>query len=440
MSKFFLFIRHAFALICEDKRFSAIYIAGTSVAIASAMVIAIVLNIMLGDIPPESNRSRTLYFNSKYHLESEDDSHNFGTFFSLASDSCFRRMKCVEAVSAEDKLDKLFYWDAAKKHCIDPKLKRVQPDFFRIYDLDFVSGRPFSEKEYRNRENVCVLTEEAAKKLALMEDMNTIFQEGSFPFHVVGIVKTPSFFSDAVADIYIPYPLWGPTTSSYVSRPLEIRLDSKIKILLRKGFSRKDFLEEFEPHRKHIEAMASRRRGEKVEWTTTVKSHYFEKMNTFNFDDEGFVNQTKNLAPFALFLLLFLFLPALNLSGLVSNRMEVRRAEMGIRKAFGARRHTLLREIVNENLVLTLCGGLLGWALSWVIIHVYLHSSAAYTFIREFAKTESPNMRLDIQTFVTPTLFFVVFLCCVVLNLMAALIPAWISLRKPIVDSLNQKR
>jgi putative ABC transport system permease protein len=42
--------------------------------------------------------------------------------------------------------------------------------------------------------------------------------------------------------------------------------------------------------------------------------------------------------------------------------------------------------------------------------------------------------------FFTPTLFLIVFLCCVLLNLMAALIPAWMSLRKPIVESLNQKR
>ena len=39
--------RHALALIREDKLFSAIYIAGTAVAIASAMVIAIVFNMML---------------------------------------------------------------------------------------------------------------------------------------------------------------------------------------------------------------------------------------------------------------------------------------------------------------------------------------------------------------------------------------------------------
>lgn len=34
----------------------------------------------------------------------------------------------------------------------------------------------------------------------------------------------------------------------------------------------------------------------------------------------------------------------------------------------------------------------------------------------------------------------IAFVCCAVLNLMAALIPAWTALRKPIVESLNQKK
>ena len=42
--------------------------------------------------------------------------------------------------------------------------------------------------------------------------------------------------------------------------------------------------------------------------------------------------------------------------------------------------------------------------------------------------------------FFTPTLFLIAFVCCAVLNLMAALIPAWTSLKKPIVESLNQKK
>ena len=101
MSKFMLFLRHAVALIREDKLFSAIYIAGTAVAIASAMVIAIFLNIRLADIPPETNRSRTLYplygFYTKLLAE---NGHEFDMRYSTAAlDSCFRQMKCIEAAT-----------------------------------------------------------------------------------------------------------------------------------------------------------------------------------------------------------------------------------------------------------------------------------------------------------------------------------------------------
>ena len=72
MSKFFLFLRHAIALVRADKLFSTIYIAGTAVAIASAMVVAIVLNIMLADIWPEVNRSRTLYHTNTFKRASQE--------------------------------------------------------------------------------------------------------------------------------------------------------------------------------------------------------------------------------------------------------------------------------------------------------------------------------------------------------------------------------
>jgi len=138
-------------------------------------------------------------------------------------------------------------------------------------------------------------------------------------------------------------------------------------------------------------------------------------------------------------MLLFLFLPAINLSGLVSNRMEARRPEMGIRKAFGAKQGTLLSKVLFENLVLTLCGGAVGWVLSWIFICV-MRNNVLFKLLFQKWGQKSIDFGFDFQMFFTPTLFLVCFVCCAVLNLMAALIPAWRSLRSPIVESLNQKR
>ena len=89
--------------------------------------------------------------------------------------------------------------------------------------------------------------------------------------------------------------------------------------------------------------------------------------------------------------------------------------------------------------MLTLLGGIVGWLLSWLFITAVSNTEVVHNMFRGF--TEMGNEpSLDFRLFFTPTLFLVAFACCAVLNLMAALIPAWHSLRKPIVESLNQKR
>ena len=49
-------------MMCEEKLFSAIHIAGTAMAIAFTMVMAVVYYFKLAPIYPEVNRARTLYF------------------------------------------------------------------------------------------------------------------------------------------------------------------------------------------------------------------------------------------------------------------------------------------------------------------------------------------------------------------------------------------
>ena len=63
-----------------------------------------------------------------------------------------------------------------------------------------------------------------------------------------------------------------------------------------------------------------------------------------------------------------LLVPAINLSGMISSRMDDRLAEMGIRKAFGANRKQLLNQVLWENLRLTCIGGLMGLIVSWGLL------------------------------------------------------------------------
>ena len=442
-------VSHSFALIREDKLFSAIYIAGTAVAIASAMVIAIVFNMLLADIPPEVNRSRTLYvYNRFIPGEKSDDIPYHQGLSSVALDSCYRRMACVEAATGTIPAYQNNYTIEGEEQLRQgqyevPKVSAIATDydFFRIYDLDFIDGRPFSKKESDEGERVCVITDKVAARTGTAT--GGMVRVNSKPFRVVGVVKAVS--------IYLPYMVEGMDLYPNNRNPLrhgdnyvDVTYEGNLyaRIMLREGFTLKDFDAELEPLRQQYSAVISSQLGEKVEWAVNARTHFFHMINFFRpdgTDDQGLALAAKNLMPPAILMLLFLFLPAINLSGLVSNRMEARRAEMGIRKAFGAKRRTLLNEVISENLVLTLLGGLVGWVLSALFVSAI---SDNQIFLQMFVSADQSvvDTGMQFQMFFTPTLFLIVFVCCVLLNLMAALLPAWHSLRKPIVESLNQKR
>ena len=438
-------IRHAFALIREDKLFSAIYVAGTAVAIASAMVIAIFLNIKLADIPPESNRSRTLYPLFGFYTKSlAENGRSFDMRYSTAAlDSCFRQLKCVESATGVTEAF-LIVDDEAQQHKAAAYALRTDPSFFRLYDLDFLSGRPFSEKEFRQGERVCVITDKVAERIGDATHVSIDDSSGSHSFRVVGVVKTvSSLMENATADIYVPYSVKVGDYSDpdHCIDQVSYSGQLNVRLLLREGYSRQDFLDEIEPLRRQYNAVMNARLGKDWgEWRIDADTHFFKTLNFFNHSDgQDLAMKAKELTPPALLMLLFLLLPAINLSGLMSNRMEARRAKMGIRKAFGAKRRTLLNEVIHENLVLTLLGGIAGWLLSWLFITAISESEFVHSMFHGLSRV-SIDMGLDFRMFFTPTLFLVAFACCVVLNLMAALLPAWHSLRKPIVESLNQKR
>jgi putative ABC transport system permease protein len=140
---------------------------------------------------------------------------------------------------------------------------------------------------------------------------------------------------------------------------------------------------------------------------------------------------------YASILFVLLFVPALNLCGVVAGRMERRRAEMAVRKTFGARRSTLLNQVVIENLVLTTIGGIIGLVLSWLAIYG-LRAEILGMFFDNSTLSSAPIV--EGEMLFAPLLFIGAFAAIMVLSLLAAVVPAWWSLRKPIVESMMEKR
>ena len=75
-----------------------------------------------------------------------------------------------------------------------------------------------------------------------------------------------------------------------------------------------------------------------------------------------------DLSRYGVIFLLLLLVPAVSLSGMADSRMERRLGELGVRRAFGAPKGALIGQVLMENFLYTLLGGLVGLLFSFLLV------------------------------------------------------------------------
>ena len=422
------YFRQALAMMREERLFSGIYIVGTALAIAFTMVIAVVYYAKLADIAPEVHRSRTVYVKGMAKRAVNDTLRWEPTSYTATQvKEWLYTLKSAEVVSATVNGSR-YSSDRQYLKCDNHKLvpvvtRMVDANFFKVYQFRFVYGRPFTQEECLN-ENY--YSEHAVLPAVISRDI----AEQAFGKGIDPVGKTLNYgFLIRIVGVTEP-------TSSIMEESfgqLFLALDQEAErmiVVLKEGCTVQDL-------EKELAEIARKRSVSDKEYDYsiigTLLPHAQMKMS-----EDGVAlpwsSIFKSLFPKVFVLLL---VPALNLSGLVAARMRRRVAEMGVRKAFGAKRRTLLTQVIAENLVLTLCGGFVGLVITWLLLYVF--RSWLFFAVGNTAFT-LPEPTVDGEMLFSPLIFVIGLAVCIVLNLMAALIPAWLSLRNPIVESMNEKK
>ena len=450
------YIKQALAMMREEKLFSAIHIAGTAMAIAFTMVMAVVYYIKLAPIYPEVNRARTVYFNM-IEVCMEKDGKTMGTtgycFSEKAFEEWFLQSKnyeyCAPTLSiAGTGLVTDYDNECAvkgKDEYIETITNYTNADFFKIYEYDFLEGRPLTEQDVENHENVCVVSHNFAEQYfgrGVSVVGKTVETENRNPVRVVGVVRgTSGLTPDSYIQVFKPYTLRvtahsnNPYCGSY-SIVLTVKDNKQLKALKRElDDIAARLTQSGEIHTSWTKEGATRT----VQLTSAMETHPMHTLrnecsNGSLLEDVSSWQVAKHYAGL---LFILLFVPALNLCGIVAGRMERRTAEMAIRKTFGARRSTLLNQVVMENLVLTSIGGIIGLVLSWLAIYAFRVDLLGMFF--DSTAVSSSSIVTGEMLF-APLLFVGCFAAILVINLLSALLPAWLSLRKPIVESMMEKR
>lgn len=447
------YFRQALALMREEKLFSGIYIAGTALAIAFTMVMAVVYYIKLAPIYPEPNRARTVYFEG-LRIEAENGGMGQMGFSAKAFEEWFKSSPNIEYASptllaaGTGKMEGRCHTfvERGKDDYVDVVCNETNADFFRIYEYDFLSGRPFTQKEVEGKEAVCVISDALVERLfgkGVDALGKTVTIENRPDVRVVGVVRSGSQLTpDSYVDIIVPYTLvethFGNAYHGFYSIVATVKDDAHLLAL-------KQQLDDLaarmqQAHPEVVESSFNFGEGVRMKLVLTrnLATHPVHMLRSENRDSVfGVVTGWQLLMHYAGILFVLLFVPALNLCGIVAGRMERRSAEMAVRKTFGARRSTLLNQVVIENLVLTTIGGIIGLLLSWLAIYGLRREILGMFFDNS---TLSTAPVVEGEMLFAPTLFIGAFAAILVLNLLAAVVPAWWSLRKPIVESMMEKR
>lgn len=430
-----VYLKQAWNLLKQNPLFSTLYIVGTGISIVMTMVIAIVYYVRLAPVYPETNRARTLVVKSA-KMAKDDSTHSSNISYAMLKDWFYQLESAEVSTGIYRAYDTNYARVTSDGEEIPTIAKYTDENFFRVYPLVFLEGKPFTETDRRSGISNVVLTDGYARQIFGTTEgvVGKTFLLDYTNVKVVGIVKGGSFLTpDSYAQVYLPYSC----LDGYDNDEGHWALGAyRICILTKESKSIADVQNEVsELVRKfNVSDMGD---GWKLDLVGQPELYWH---STFRLWSNVGVDWGRVIWMFAGIFMVLLFVPAFNLSGMISARMERQLPDLGIRKAFGASRKRLLVQIIWENLLLTGLGTLLGLVIAWIVLA--LSGYAIFSLFETFpdAPPEGVNIAMGMDMFFAPLIFAAATLFCLLLNLISALIPAWNALRHPIVESLNEQK
>ena len=392
------------------------------------MAIVITWQTKYADLEPEVNRSRCLYF-SAMHVQGKEnkDWNNFGKPSAAFMKECIQPLPEVEACTAFSTADVALVSLTDGNNRLKVDAMSTDPDFWKIFKLQFLDGKSFTEAERGGDMQSVVISASVARKLfGTTEAAGRQMLLNREVVRIIGVVKDISVTAkDAYAQVW----------SMYHSNELNVtgwwsyNGNRTIAVLARTPDDFPAIKQGVEKRVKDVNAGLEQRQIDIMEQPDNIVAHVNHVWSNIG------PNLPMLYLQYGIALFIILLVPSFNPHKYSNSRMQQRVSELGVRKAFGATDGTLVRQILNENLVLTLIGGVVGLIFSYLAVYA----------MRTWLFTNSDNIgtagdfSLSMGALFSPAVFVLAFVFCLLINLLSAGLPAWLATRRTIVDSLNDK-
>jgi putative ABC transport system permease protein len=358
-------LKLALRVLARRKVFTAISLVGITLTLVVLMVATAILDNVFAPGKPESQLDRMLFV-SVVGRYSKDMSQTSPPGYGFLQKTV-RDLPGAERVAYFTQLRTAVIYSGAQR--IETQMKRVTPSYWQILDFHFIEGAPFTAADDDANRPVVVITDALRDKvLGSGPALGRTINLGGQSYRVAGVVsRVPITRLSGYAELWVPI---GAVTAE-VQRATTGEFNG---IVL--AHSHSDFAalkREFNTRLARYQAADGGGPGTETRsgLDTAFEATARPLLNNPANENAALVLRTI----FIVLALLFMTLPALNLVTLNLSRILERAPEIGVRKAFGAPKRTLIAQFVTENVILTLLGGALGFVFTMIALTALNHTS-----------------------------------------------------------------
>lgn len=410
---------------------AAVTIIGTALSIFLIMVVVMLHQVHVIPFSPESNRDRMMHYSwisfGNYNWGDPEEWNSNGPMAMKVVKEFFYKLEEPEVVSAYTMNDvKSVGIPKQKPFGVD--VRETDADYYRVFDLDFVSGAPFTQADYEAGLPKAVIDENVANRLFGSTDAaGKEFNINGATYTVSGVVMPVSTLaSNAYANVWINTNSTGTPDSGWSTLGGSYHVT-----MLAKDASKESF-----------DAVSSEVENRLIEYNKELKESGWKIINRNRpyTQEKASAGNSANIEPDEkgarksrwIIYAILLIVPAINLSSMTHSRLRRRVSEIAVRRAFGQTKLETIVSVISENLVITLLAGLLGLLMSVILACIW--GDSLFDVGWDFSLSRPSvnfSMLLSRSTFGMALLF------CFVLNILSAGIPAIQASRQPLVNSLR---
>jgi putative ABC transport system permease protein len=353
------YFKMAFQMLRSNPFFAVLSIVAISITVMIVLIISMQYEMVIAPRTPEVHLDRTLILKKGILRQTESGGMKSSLLGQDLVDYLRSELSTPVAISQMSS----FKWNfVSVSGVLKCNLLYTDAEFWYINQFSFISGRAFIPEEVEQSIEVIVISQNIAQKqFGEEEAVGKIIEIIGKPFQIIGVVDDVSSIRRySHADLYLPYTHNKQGNFAQYLGPYQL--------LLMAG-STDDIPRIKEEIRAAIRNLAHTL-PEHNELTVPGPDTAFEDYFR-GWGNEEDVDIASSWLKILLRLLAIVLVPAINLLAINLTWIAERAREIGLRKSFGATNTTILRQLLAENTIITLIGGIMGLILTYVVANLF---------------------------------------------------------------------